>query len=209
MNKKILRNVLIFIFVLILADQAFKIYIKTNFLLGEEVNVLGNWFRLCFVENIGMAFGLHLKGAVGKYILSIFRLIVAGLIFWYLLKIIKEKKHSLFIFSIAMIFAGALGNILDSAFYGMIFEESYIYGSGAEPAAIFPANGGYAGFLQGKVVDMLYFPIIEGHYPSWFPFNAGEEFIFFRPVFNLSDSYISIAVVIILVFQRKIFGKQK
>jgi len=209
MNKKVLRNVLIFIFALLVLDQIFKIYIKTHFLLGEEVNVFGNWFRLNFVENNGMAFGLHLKGIVGKYLLSIFRIIAASAIMWYLIKLIREKKPLIYIFAIALIFAGATGNIIDCAFYGLIFESSSIYGSGADAATIFPAGGGYTGFLQGKVVDMLYFPVIHGHYPSWFPFKAGKEFLFFRPVFNLADSYISIAVVMILVFQRKMFPKTK
>lgn len=206
MNKKILRNTLIFIFILLILDQFLKIYIKTHFLLGEEVNVIGHWFRLNFVENIGMAFGLHLKGAIGKYLLSIFRIIAATAIMWYLLKIIREKKHLLYIFAIALIFAGAAGNIIDSMFYGMIFESSPVYGSGDNPAVLF--GGNYAGFLQGKVVDMFYFPILHGSYPSWIPFVGGDDFLFFRPVFNLADSYISIAVVMIIVFQKQMFPKE-
>lgn len=193
---------------LLIIDQVFKIYIKTHFLLGEEVNMVGHWFRLNFIENEGMAFGLKWSGVTGKYFLSIFRIIAATAIFWYMLKIIREKKHVLYIFSIALIFAGATGNIVDSMFYGMIFEPSSVYGSGADPAAIFPQGGGYAGFLQGRVVDMLYFPMFSGHYPDWFPFGlGGDEFQFFRPVFNLADSYISIAVIIIIVFQRRMFPK--
>lgn len=206
MNRKVLRSVLIFIFALLVLDQILKIYIKTHFLLGEEVNVIGNWFRLNFVENNGMAFGLHLKGAIGKYLLSIFRIIAATAIMWYLLKIIREKKPIIYIFAIALIFAGATGNIIDSMFYGIIFEASPIYGSGDAPTAIF--SNGYSGFLQGKVVDMFYVPLIHGYYPSWIPFKGGQEFLFFRPVFNLADSYISIAVVLILMFQKRMFPKE-
>ena len=206
MNRKVFRNVLIFIFALLILDQILKIYIKTHFLLGEEVSVIGHWFRLNFVENIGMAFGLHLKGAIGKFLLSIFRIIAASAIMWYLLKIIREKKPLLYIFAIALIFAGATGNIIDSMFYGLVFESSSVYGSGADPAVLF--GGSYAGFLQGKVVDMFYFPILQGHYPSWIPFKGGEQFLFFRPVFNLADSYISIAVVMIIIFQRRMFPKE-
>lgn len=201
------KKVFLLIAALLIIDQIFKIYIKTHFLLGEEVNIIGNWFRLNFIENEGMAFGMKLNGPTGKYILSIFRIIAAAAIMWYLLKIIKEKKHKILIYSISLIFAGATGNIFDSMFYGLIFDTSPICGSGGTPTDIF--GGSYAGFLQGKVVDMLYFPIFHGTYPSWFPFNAGEEFIFFRPVFNLADSYISIGVTMILVFQRKIFKHNK
>jgi len=209
MNRPILRNVLFFIAALLIIDQILKIYIKTHFLLGEEVNVVGEWFRFNFIENEGMAFGLAWKGTTGKYFLSIFRIIAATAIFWYILKIIREKKPVLYIFSVALIFAGATGNIIDSMFYGLIFESSPFYGSGADAAALFPQDGGYTGFLQGKVVDMLYFPVVNGHFPSWFPFRAGEEFQFFRPIFNLADSYISIAVIMILIFQKRMFPKEK
>jgi len=202
------KKVFLLIAIILILDQVFKIYIKTHFSLGEEVNILGHWFRLNFIENEGMAFGMKLKGSLGKYILSIFRIIAAAAIMWYLIKIMREKKHPIYIFSIAMIFAGAAGNIFDSMFYGLIFDQSSIWGSGGLPAEIFSSET-YAGFLQGKVVDMLYFPILEGTYPSWFPINAGDKFIFFRPVFNLADSYISIGVIMILVFQRRIFKHNK
>jgi len=201
------KQVFLLIAAILIIDQVFKIYIKTHYLLGEEVHMLGHWFRLNFIENEGMAFGMKLNGPTGKYILSIFRIIAATAIMWYLLRIMREKKHPIYIFSIGLIFAGAAGNIFDSMFYGLIFDQSPIWGSGGSPTAIF--DGSYAGFLQGKVVDMLYFPMFQGTYPSWFPFNAGEKFIFFRPVFNLADSYISIGVVMILVFQRKIFKHNK
>ncbi len=203
------KKIFLLIALILIIDQIFKIYIKTHFLLGEDIAILGNWFHLNFIENEGMAFGLKLKGAAGKYLLSSFRIIAAIGIMWYLLKIIKEKKHILYVYSIALIFAGAAGNILDSIFYGMIFQYSPIWGSGGVPIDIFPAGGGYSGFLQGKVVDMLYFPIFQGHYPSWFPFNSGRDFIFFRPVFNLADSYISTGVIMVLVFQKRIFRHNK
>lgn len=209
MNRHVLRNVLFFIAALLIIDQVLKIYIKTHFLLGEEVNVIGNWFRLNFIENEGMAFGMAWKGTTGKYFLTIFRIVAATAIFWYLLKIIREKKNILFIFSVALIFAGATGNIIDSMFYGLIFESSPYYGSGAEAAEIFPQGGGYTVFLQGKVVDMLYFPLINTRFPSWVPFLGGNEFSFFRAIFNLADSYISIAVVMILIFQKRMFPKEK
>lgn len=202
------KKVFLLIAIILILDQVFKIYIKTHYLLGEEVNILGSWFRLNFIENEGMAFGMKLKGFIGKYILSIFRIIAASAIMWYLLKIMREKKHPVYIFSIAMIFAGATGNIFDSMFYGLIFDQSSIWGSGGLPSEFF-SNETYAGFLQGRVVDMLYFPILQGTYPSWFPINAGEKFIFFRPVFNLADSYISIGVITILVFQHRIFKHTK
>ncbi|MBN2729655.1 MAG: lipoprotein signal peptidase [Bacteroidales bacterium] len=201
-------KVFLLVIIILILDQVFKIYIKTHYLLGEEVNILGPWFRLNFIENEGMAFGMKLQGTAGKYVLSIFRIIAAVAIAWYTLKIIKQKKHPIYIFSIALIFAGAAGNIFDSMFYGLIFDQSPIWGSGGIPSEIFSSDT-YAGFLQGKVVDMLYFPIFQGTYPSWFPFNAGHNFIFFRPVFNLADSYISIGVIMILVFQKRIFKYHK
>lgn len=175
--------------------------------LGQEIHVFGNWFILHFVENRGMAFGMQFAGDHGKLVLSIFRIISSGVIFWYLLRIIRQKKHPLFIVSLSLIFAGAVGNIIDSAFYGLIFNESGDFLS-QTTAVAFPPEGGYAPFLYGKVVDMLYFPIIQGYYPSWFPIVGGEEFLFFRPVFNLADSSITTGVLMLLVFQKKIFSKQ-
>ena len=171
--------------------------------LGQEFHVLGNWFIIHFTENYGMAFGLELGGSIGKFLLSVFRIVAVIGIGWYLRHLVLHKRHSGLITAFALIFAGAIGNIIDSAFYGMIFSESNF-----QLAKLFPPGGGYGTFLHGKVVDMLYFPIIEGHYPSWFPFWANEEFIFFRPVFNIADSSITIGVLMILIFQKKYFHKE-
>jgi signal peptidase II len=172
--------------------------------LGQEIHVMGNWFIIHFTENYGMAFGLELGGSTGKFLLSVFRIAAVIGIGWYLRHLILHKKHKGQIAAFALIFAGAIGNIIDSAFYGMIFSESNF-----QIAQLFPPGGGYAAFLQGRVVDMLYFPIIEGHFPSWFPLWANQEFIFFRPVFNISDSSITIGVLMILLFQKEYFHKEK
>lgn len=195
LGKKSILTILIVLFL----DQAFKIWIKTHMVLGQEFQIF-SWFIIHFTENNGMAFGMELGGSMGKMILSVFRLVAVGAITYYLLKIIKTKAHWGLVISVSMILAGALGNIIDSVFYGKIFNESYY-----QVAQMFPKDGGYAGFLHGKVVDMLYFPIIEGHFPQWFPVWGGEDFIFFRPVFNLADSAITVGVAIILIFQKKFF----
>lgn len=168
-----------------------------------EIAMLGDWFILHFTENEGMAFGMKFGGSFGKIILSIFRIIAVALIGVYLIRIIKRKAPFGLVISISFIFAGALGNIIDSAFYGMIFSASGFH----EPAMFLPPGGGYSSFLHGKVVDMLYFPIIQGYYPSWVPFLGDSAFIFFRPVFNLADSSITIGVLILILFQRKFFKK--
>lgn len=172
--------------------------------LGEEIPVFDNWFLLHFTENNGMAFGLEISGEWGKLALSIFRLLAIALIGWYLFRIIGRKEKTGLIISISLIFAGAIGNMIDSTFYGLIFTESY-----HDPASIFPEEGGYATLLHGRVVDMLYFPLFSGTYPEWFPFIGGESFSFFRPVFNIADSAITIGVLILLVFQKKFFPKEK
>jgi signal peptidase II len=171
--------------------------------IGEEINVAGNWFIIHFTENEGMAFGMRFGGDFGKLILSIFRIIAIITIGWYLIKITKRKENPGLIISMSLIFAGALGNIIDSAFYGIIFGESKFH----EVAMLFPADGGYATFLHGKVVDMLYFPVLTGYYPEWFPFWGGQDFIFFRPVFNIADSSITTGVLILIFFQKKFFKK--
>ena len=196
------RNVFLIILLLVVADQALKIYVKTHFHLDESHNVVGNWFKLYFIENEGMAYGWKFGGNWGKMLLTLFRL--AAVIFgvFYLGRIVKKKYHPGFIICACLIFAGALGNLLDSMFYGLIFDESYI-------SRLFPAHG-YDKFLHGKVVDMLYFPIIhDTKFPSWMPFWKGEEFVFFSPIFNLADASISTGVIAILVFQRKFFRQHQ
>jgi signal peptidase II len=203
------RNVVLIIFAILLVDQLFKYYIKTNFYLGEDHIVLGKWFRLHFVENEGMAWGWKLgeSGSWGKMALTLFRLAAVCFGVYFIGKIIREKYHPGFIFCVALIFAGAVGNLIDSMFYGMIFGESNPYTQNV--ATLFPAGGGYAGFLHGKVVDMLYFPIIQTTWPSWVPFFGGDSFEFFSPVFNIADASISIGLIIILLFQNRFFDKQK
>ncbi len=200
-----MKKTLAIISSILLLDQLVKIYVKLNFTYGEEINVMGNWFKLHFTENNGMAYGIELGGDMGKLFLSVFRIVFVMGIGWYLFKLNKQKADSLYIVTIALIFAGAVGNIIDSVFYGVIFSNS-----GFDTLAqLFPAEGGYSSFLHGKVVDMLYFPLIEGHFPDWFPFWGSEEFIFFRPVFNIADMSISVGVGLIILFQKRFFDETK
>lgn len=201
--SKQLKIALLVIFGVLFADQLIKMYVKTHFVLGEE-HVFASWFKIHFTENPGMAFGMEFGGSFGKLILSMFRICAAIFGVYYLKQIISKGFHPGYIAAISFIFAGAVGNILDSMFYGMVFNESYI-----EPATLFPAEGGYSGFLHGRVVDMFYFPIIEGIFPKWIPFWGGEDFLFFRPIFNLADFSISTGVTIILLFQKKFFAVPK
>ena len=197
------RHIILIILLVVVADQALKLYIKTNFYINEHHNIIGSWFRLHFVENEGMAYGWKFGGNWGKMLLTLFRL--AAVIFgvFYIKKIIEKKYHPGFIICAALIFSGALGNLIDSMFYGLIFEDSS--GLSYNVAKIFPEHG-YAGFLHGKVVDMLYFPIIRNaHFPAWVPFWGGEDFEFFRPIFNLADASISTGIITILVFQKRFF----
>ncbi len=191
------------ILILLIADQVLKFWIKTNLSLGEEIVIFKNWFILHFVENNGMAFGFEFAGKYGKLFLSLFRIVAVIAIGWYLLRLSRDKEVPFsFLVSIALIFVGALGNIIDSLFYGLIFNHSY-----GQVAQFLPEGGGYAGFFHGKVVDMFYFPIIQGTIPKWMPFRGGDEFIFFRPVFNIADSCITIGIFTILLFHRKFFDK--
>ncbi|HSG68058.1 MAG TPA: lipoprotein signal peptidase [Bacteroidales bacterium] len=199
------RSYIIFltIFIVLLADQVLKVWIKTNMCLGEEFAVIGDWFLIHFTENEGMAFGMTLGGGYGKLILSVFRIIAVILIGWYLFRLSKTKANKGLVFSVSLVFVGALGNIVDSVFYGMLFSQSSFH----TVATFLPEGGGYGGILHGKVVDMFYFPLIYGFYPDWIPFKGGDPFIFFRPVFNVADSAITTGVITLIVFQRSFFKK--
>ncbi len=199
-GKKVIALILVILFI----DQAIKFYIKLNYFIGEEHALIGSWARLHFIENEGMAWGLKFGGGFGKILLTLFRL---GAVIWgsFLIKgFIQKKYHNGFIFCAALIYAGAVGNLIDSMFYGMIFEQSVPFTT--QVAVFMPKTGSYAPFLYGKVVDMFYFPIIQNaHFPNWFPIWGGEEFEFFRPVFNFADAAISTGVISLFVFQRKFF----
>lgn len=203
-RSKVWYVVLTLALVLVL-DQWLKFYIKTNFTLGQSVQVFGNWFELHFTENPGMAFGLSFGGKWGKIILTSFRVLASILIIYYIRSLIKEKAKSGLIILVSLILAGALGNIIDSVFYGVLFNESTYHTT----ASFLPQSGGYAPLLMGKVVDMLYFPLIDTFWPDWVPIIGGDRFQFFRPVFNIADSAISIGVFSIILFKSFLFPKSQ
>ena len=194
------RNATIIVLLVIMLDQIVKIMVKTHLIEGQEIMVLGNWFRLHFVENSGMAFSMELPTIYGKLLLSSFRLVAIGFIIYLIRRLIREQYHPGLIYCGSMILAGAIGNMIDSAFYGMIFT-----GSTCGVAKMFPVGGGYAGFLKGNVVDMLWFPIAHGVFPQWLPIWGGEYYEFFRPVFNIADASITVGVSIIILFQKSFF----
>ena len=198
-----MKKPLIIIIIILVIDQVFKFWVKTHMMIGQEYQVLGDWFLLHFTENEGMAFGMQIGGESGKLILSIFRIIAVAAIGYYLYRLVRKKAHFGLIFSISLILAGALGNIIDRAFYGLLFSQSSYH----TVASFLPEGEGYSSFLHGKVVDMLYFPLIEGNFPDWFPIWGGQDFIFFRPVFNIADSSITVGVFILLICQRRFFKK--
>ena len=192
---------LIVVFFILVIDQITKLIVKTNMTLGESIPVFGDWFYIRFIENPGMAFGIDIPGKWGKPLLSIFRILAVLGIGYYILNLVKKGAPNGLIYCLAMIMAGAFGNIIDSTFYGLIFNES----SYSQIAQFVPEGGGYASILHGQVVDMLYFPLFDGHFPDWLPFWGGRQFVFFRPIFNLADSSITIGVAIILIFQKRYF----
>ena len=211
------RHVYLIVLIIIIADQALKIWVKTHMPLSHSwdsyyhmavspydngIKVLGSKFQIYFVENEGMAWGWKFGGTFGKMALTLFRLAAVVFGIFYIRSVIQKRYHKGFIICVALIFAGALGNLIDSMFYGLFFEESTF----DHVSRIFPHQG-YTTFLHGRVVDMLYFPIIKTHYPDWFPLVGGDEFEFFSPVFNIADASISIGVIAILLFQRKYFRK--
>lgn len=219
-----MKKAIFIIIVILLIDQISKIYIKTNFVLSEEIKVLGlDWFRIHFLENNGMAWGKEFGGKSGKLFLTLFRLFaIAGIGYW-LYGAIKNNSHSILIVAISLIFAGALGNIIDSVFYGILFSDSY-----HKVATFLPAEGGYNSLFYGKVVDMLYFPMVNTmlpdwipsisfDFPKWLPIVGGDHFslfenrnfTFFDPVFNIADTAISTGVGLLIVFNKTIFPKKK
>jgi signal peptidase II len=202
MRLSISAKAILLIVLVLTIDQVIKIQIKTSMTIGESISVFGNWFQIRFIENPGMAFGLDIPGKWGKPVLTIFRIVAVAVIGWYMHQQILKKAHTGLIMCVALIMAGAAGNIIDSVFYGVLFNESTYF----KVATMFPEEGGYAPLLYGKVVDMLYFPVIHGHFPSWFPGRAGEEFIFFRPIFNIADTSISVGIISILIWQRRFFA---
>jgi len=173
--------------------------------IGESIPVLGSWFQLFFIENKGMAFGMFFGGEIGKLILSLFRIVLVILLIIYIRRLIKNRAPLGVIIGLSLIMVGALGNIIDCAFYGLLFNES----TSDQVALFLPEGGGYASFLHGKVVDMLYFPIIQTHLPDWVPFWGGREFIFFRFIFNIADSAITTGILYLLIFQRRFLGMKK
>jgi signal peptidase II len=198
-----LRSAALIILLILIADQALKIWIKTSFPFGHVMDIMGlPWAKLYFIENEGMAWGWKFGGEWGKMLLTLFRLVAVGFGTWYLIKIIKQSYSRGFVICACLIYAGALGNLIDSMFYGMIFEDS----SYVHVAKMFPEKG-YAGFLHGRVVDMLYFPMIHSTYPDWIPLIGGKEFEFFSPIFNIADASISVGVITLLLFQKIFFRK--
>jgi signal peptidase II len=198
MSKR--TKALLVVALILITDQILKIWVKTTMVLGEEIPLIGTWANLHFLENNGMAFGMEIGGTTGKVILTLFRLVAAGAIGWYMMKLAKRDAPTGFILAVGAIMAGAIGNIIDSTFYGMIFSESYY-----QAATLFPEGGGYSSILQGRVVDMFYFPLIDSHWPEWSPIKPGQSFIFFRPVFNIADAAITTGVISIILFQKRFF----
>jgi signal peptidase II len=217
------RHAILIVLLIIIADQALKIYIKTHFANGDEVKVMGNWFRLHFIENEGMAYGMKLsESSIGKLLLSSFRLIAVIFGFYLLRRLVNKGYGRGVLICGSLILAGALGNLIDSMFYGLVFTDSpYSCFSGnyenlksllqnhnkEAVACVSDFGHGYGKFLHGKVVDMLYFPIVDTQMPKWVPFLGGKNFIFFEPVFNIADAAISVGVLTLVFFQKRLIHK--
>jgi signal peptidase II len=192
-----MKKALAVILVVLVADQALKVWIKTTMILGQE-HVIFDWFIIHFTENVGMAFGMEFGGDYGKLALSLFRIVAVGAIGYYLYSITNKGASNIVIVALSLVFAGALGNIIDSTFYGLVFSDSY-----GQVANMFPAEGGYAGILYGRVVDMFYFPLIDGHVPSWSPIWPNKHFLFFNAIFNVADAAITVGMGMIILFQKQ------
>ena len=196
------RIIIAIIVIVLIIDQAIKYWVKTNMTLGESFPILGlDWANIRFIENNGMAFGIEFGGRTGKLFLSLFRIFAVSILGYYLFQLVRQNVKTSLLISFALILGGAIGNIIDSAFYGQLFSASTY----SMPATFLPDGGGYESLFHGKVVDMLYFPILRGHYPDWFPFWSGQPFLFFRPIFNIADSFITTGVISIILFHRKFF----
>jgi signal peptidase II len=193
-----LKRALAIILLVLVADQVLKVWVKLTFFYDSAIPLFGDWAYLHFIENRGMAFGMEFGGEWGKLLLSLFRIIAVAGIGYALVRMTRTGARGIQIASVALIFSGALGNIIDSTFYGLIFSAS----SPFQKAVLFPADGGYAPFLHGAVVDMFYFPLWEGRLPEWLPVWGGEHFLFFRPVFNIADAAITSGVVLFILVQR-------
>jgi signal peptidase II len=203
----LLKKSALLVVLILAADQALKLWIKTHFTLDESISLIGNRAFLRFTENPGMAFGIEFElfGNAGKLLLTLLRVVFVGVLVWFTWKQIHRKASAGLVLGLSVLCAGALGNLIDCLFYGAIFSASTY----TQVAQAFPSGGGYGLLGFGKVVDMFYFPVIQTTYPAWFPFNAGERFVFFRPIFNVADAAITCSVFYLLIFQRSFFLEKK